>query len=77
MCESAKEWIILSMMLLCTVGNTIRIGKYNSAVIISNEKAITMCDSVLRLLSHLSLLKITVSVVKYVRTISAALCSVG
>ena len=30
MCEfakDAKEWVILSMMLLCTAGNTIRIGK--------------------------------------------------
>ena len=27
MCEFAKEWLILSMMLLCTAGNTIRIGK--------------------------------------------------
>ena len=41
MCEFAKEWVILSMMLLCNVGNTIRIGK--ECCCISNEKAITTC----------------------------------
>ena len=36
MCEFAKEWVILNMMLLCTAGNTIRI--VNSAVILVIKK---------------------------------------